>query len=414
MKKIITFLFALVPLMGYAQYDNEWIQKSKNLITNARPYLNGYCFAPTENLVYAHEFILEDDIDNLDPNRRLLRDSLVYTIPTTRKAKMFGLIVATVNPNAVYKEDCQELQLNFNSKICDAYRTINEEDFTGIVKQAVLTAKFVHNTQIGYTQNETTLYRGGEYELIGDNNAGTGHTAKLTVLADPICTIEPLENNESSYTINNTCAFSVKIGSGYPYADRLKDYQKGEMVATITDAEGNLVYTETHKLDASADSLKMEFFKGNDQKIYLTSTKYTLRLSGPLLKEDLVITKEVSANFYRLKNAIDEAQALADTINSNPLYASLAKYAEDLVSAISNVTPCLEYSVHEQDKIDKAAESLAKLVDETNDAMSRVSSVDAVTTNGTTTTVKRIINGKVIITTKDHNYDVQGIEASLP
>lgn len=411
MKRLIILLFAIAPLMSYAQQDSEWVQKAKfAILKQSGPCLDGHFFMPTENLLYAHESGIQDTPAFLDTNAHLLSDSSSYQLPASRNAVLFGTFAASAKPNGKFDKDCPELQFKFKNKICNAYRTITEQDFTDDLKLAVQTAKFLEKVEVIYTQTKITLFRGGEYELISDNNAGNGHTAKLTVLSDPICTVDALENEESSCTMHQACIFSVKIGSGYPYAERLANYQNGEMVVSVTDAQNELVFTDTFKLDASADSIKMEFFTGKDEKLYLTSPKYTCRLSGPLLKEDLVVVKEVAANFDALKNAINDAHVLADSISNNAQYASLAEYAKKLTDAIKDAEPCLKLSVYDQDKIDKAANTLAMLIDDTTEAMNKITSVETVTIDGTNTAAKRIIDGKVLITTNGQTYDIKGIK----
>lgn len=409
MKKILIILFAITPMMGFAQYDNEWIRKIIEDIEKGRPYLKGYCFAPTENVVLAQELGVREIIDDQD-SRRVLRDSSSYRLPASHEVNLFGNFICAVRPHIMYANDCPEYKLKFVTKLGTIYKTIVERNFTEVLKINIDAAKYV-KTDVMESVTDTLIKRGGEYQLTAENNAGTAHEVKLTVLSDPICTLEIVNDHDASYAMHQGSEYVVKIGSGYPYADRLSQYQNGEMIISISNDQNEVIQADTIKLDASADSVKVEFWKPLKKDLLLSSPKYTYRMSGPLLKEDIVLEREVTPFYAALEQAIKDAEALADFISKKPELAGLAEQAKALSDAVDAAKPCLKLSAYEQDKIDSATETLANLVTTTKEKMDQALSIHGVITDvQRNNIVKKVVDGEIRIKTNERTFNLNGIE----
>ncbi len=406
----MSLLFAMLPFTSYAQFNDEWIQDMKADFAGTHKYLDGHCYAPTTNLVYAQEYGLHNAELTEDSLRSVLHGDLTYTLPASHKFVIFTIFSNVPNPKAEYDKESPELKLWFKSRIRTPYESIIDQDYTDGVKMTILELQYAQKLSVNDVFKSKEIYQGGEYQFIAENNAGTSHESHVTVLSDPVCTFRISNDNDSTYTMHGTSSCIIQIGSGYPFADRMKQYQNDEMVFTVRDAQDKVVLTEIIKLDAKSYRDKIEFWKSEEKKMTLSSPKYTYRLSGPLLKQDLVVEREVAPFYTNLKQAINDAEALVDSIRNTSDLANLADHAKSLVNAIEAAKPCLKYSAYDQDKIDEATDRLAQLIKDTKEAIDKVSSIDAVTVNDTSTTVKRIIDGKLRITTNGHTYDPQGIE----
>lgn len=413
MKKILIILFALAPLMGYAEHDNEWIRKVLGSLEEKMYYLKGYFHAPSEEFVYAQEFGLQETRDNDDPTRRIIRDSVSHKLPASHKSALYSYFVYGLKADSTaIPEECPEYTFQFSTEIRDAYRQLQEANYKDNLKQAFLMRRFGKTEPSGSVKLEQVLLRGGEYNLSQKNNVETAHDVKLTVLSDPVCSFEVVPASPAGFTMYQTAQLSVMIGSGYPYADRLSKYQGGEMIFTISDADNEVVRADTFKLDASKDSIKMEFYKGVEEPLLiLTSPKYTYRLSGPLLEEDLVKVIELAPSCSALELAIKDAETLADSISKSPELSKLAEQAKTLKDAVDAAKPCLELSAYEQIKIDNATQTLASLIGTTKEQIDQTLSVRGVTTdvqkNGT---VKKVVDGKIRIITNERTFNLKGIE----
>lgn len=412
MKKLFTLLLALVPMMSYAEHDNAWIEEVLSGLEKNMDYLADYFHAPSEDFVFAQEFGLQDTNADDDPTHRIIRDSVGYKLNDTHRAMLYAYFVYGLKAAKKAPEDCPEYSFQFSTVIRDAYNTLQEKDFTKIIKDALLMRQFESQTQSSIEDIAQVISRGGEYSMSANNNVETAHNVKLTVLADPICSFKVEPAISAGYAMHQTANFEVKIGSGYPYADRLAKYQQGEMVFTIRDAQNEVIKADTFKLDASADSVKMEFFKGRlAQDLPLESTKYTFSLSGPLLEEPIVKVIEVGAYYGALENAIHTAEQLADSIRNTPELTRFEEYAKQLSDAVMAAKPCLEYTVDRQDDIDAAANTLVQLIKTVTDAMTQTVSIDAVTVEAAKKNgVKKIVDGEIRIQADGHTFNLQGIE----
>lgn len=414
MKKILILLFAIAPMMSYAEHDNEWIRKVLGSLEEKMYYLKGYFHAPSEEFVYAQEFGLQETRDNDDPTRRIIRDSVSHKLPASHMSALYSYFVYGLKADSTaIPEECPEYTFQFSTEIRDAYRQLQEANYKDNLKQAFLMRRFGKTEPSGFVKLEQVLLRGGEYNLSQKNNIETAHDVKLTVLSDPICSFEVVPAGSDGFKMNRTAQLSVMIGSGYPYADRLSKYQGGEMIFSITDANNDVVHADTFKLDASEDSIKMEFFKGfAEQETILTSPKLTYRLSGPLLEEDLVKVVEVAPDYAFLEQAIKDAEALADSISKTPELTKLAEEAKALKDAVDAAKPCLKLSAYEQIKIDNATQTLASLIGTTKEQIDQTLSVRGVTNNGAQRNgiVKKVVDGEIRIITNERTFNLKGIE----
>lgn len=417
MKKILILLFAIAPMMGYAEHDNEWIRKVLGSLEEKMDYLKGYFHAPSEEFVYVQEFGLQETITDdayEDPTHRIIRDSVSHKLPASHMSTLFSYFVFALKADSTaIPEQCPENSFQISTAIRDAYRTLKDEDYAKTaVKPALLLRHFGKMEPSGFEKMKQVLLRGGEYNMSASNNLETAHDVKLTVLSDPICSFDVEPAGSDGFKMNRTACLRIMIGSGYPYADRISKYQGGEMIFSITDANNDVVHADTFKLDASEDSIKMEFFKGfAEQETILTSPKLTYRLSGPLLEEDLVKVVEVAPDYAFLEQAIKDAEALADSISKTPELTKLAEEAKALKDAVDAAKPCLELSAYEQMKIDGATQTLSNLIGTTKEKIDQTLSVRGVTTdvqkNGT---VKKVVDGEIRIITNERTFNLKGIE----
>lgn len=410
MKKILILLFAIAPMMCFAQTNDEWVQQMIERIEEAHPYMKGYCLVPTKNIVCAQEVGVHEIIDGQDPIRRVLRDSSSYRLPASHEVNLFGNFISAVRPHVEYADDCPEYKLKFVTKLGTIYKTTVERKFTEELKINIDAIKYFDKTDVEESVSDTIIKRGGEYRLTTENNAGNAHEVKLTVLSDPICTLEISNDHDASYAMHNASEYVVKIGSGYPYADRLAQYQNGEMIISISNDQNEVIHADTIKLDASADSVKVEFWKPLKKDLLLSSPKYTYRMSGPLLKEDIVLEREVAPFYAALEQAIKDAEALADSISKKTEFASLAEQAKALNEAVVAAKPCLKYSAYEQDKIDQATETLANLISTTKKMMDEALAIHVITIDVPKNNRKKIIDGEIRIVTNERTFNLQGIE----
>lgn len=414
MKKLLVFLFAIAPMMSYAEsteHDNEWIQEAKGRICNFMPFLKDYLHAPSEEFVYGQEFGVQDTHTLKDPSHQIINGDMTYQLQPDRQAMLLGHFIFTIkgNTTAVPKE-CPERGFEFYTEIRNAYKTAKDYDHSSTVKDAVDARQFQHKDNTAEHILSFELDRGGEYLLNATNNVGTSHQSKLTVLSDPICAMDVVSNDASGFTMHKSVTCLAMIGSGYPYTDRLSKYQNGEMLFTIHDANNQEVAAVTFKLDASVDSLKMEFFKKyRDDLMILSSPKYTFRFSGPLLQEDIVIVKEVAPLYENLEMAINDAEELIDAIRNNADFADLEEYAKALSDAVEAAKPCLQLTAYEQEAIDNATETLATLINATKEAMEKAS-IHPVTTDAPKTGIKKVVDGEIRIITDERTFNLKGIE----
>lgn len=414
MKKLLVFLFVIAPMMSYAEsteHDNEWIQKVKGRICNYKPFLKDYLHAPSEEFVYGQEFGVQDTHTLNDPSHQIINGDMTYQLKPDRQAMLSGHFIFTIKANnkAVPKE-CPERDFEFYNEIRNAYKTVKDNDFSEFIKWAVDARPFQSQENIGDHTITIDLDRGGEYLLNANNNVGTSHQSKLTVLSDPICAMDVVSNDASGFTMHKSVTCLAMIGSGYPYTDRLSKYQNGEMLFTIHDANNQEVAAVTFKLDASVDSLKMEFFKKyRDDLMILSSPKYTFRFSGPLLQEDIVIVKEVAPLYENLEMAINDAEELIDAIRNNAEFADLEEYAKALSDAVEAAKPCLQLTAYEQEAIDNATEALATLINATKEAMDKAP-IHPVTTDAPKTGIKKVVDGEIRIITDERTFNLKGIE----
>ena len=350
------------------------------------------------------------DIDN-DSKFHVNADNLTYTLDRSTNTALKFDIIFRIKKNAakVKPEDRVEYGYEFSAKISDAYDLISSGDYTESIRTAIEKSQYSEATLPEHCT--TDIRRGGEYFVEAINNLETGFSHPLTVLSEPTVNLSVKGTAENNNIIMHyNIPITTLIASGYPYSDRLADYQSGEMMLTIIDANNKNVYQDTMKLEASADKLKLEYMINKEIFFVAASTKYTFKLSGPLLKEDIVIEKEVVANHEALEGAIMEAKELSDSIMKAPDLAEFKENAEALAKAAEEAKAGLKLTVYEQDKIDKLALDLFKMIDDTREAIKEKSGITGITTNEKKTAVKSIENGQIVIKRNNRTYNTQGME----
>ena len=411
MKKSLLVIFCLAALLPQTvnAENSDWVEKSIETLKKKYSGFDVHPYAPTNEFIYMMECFMID-IDN-DSKFHVNADNLTYTLDRSTNTALKFDIIFRIKKNAakVKPEDRVEYGYEFSAKISDAYDLISSGDYTESIRTAIEKSQYSEATLPEHCT--TDIRRGGEYFVEAINNLETGFSHPLTVLSEPTVNLSVKGTAENNNIIMHyNIPITTLIASGYPYSDRLADYQSGEMMLTIIDANNENVYQDTMKLEASADKLKLEYMINKEVYFVAASPKYTFKLSGPLLKEDIVIEKEVVANYAALEGAIMEAKELSDSIKTTPGLKEFKANAEALKKAAEEAKAGLKLTVYEQDKIDQLALDLFKLIDDTRDAINEKSGIIGIVTDEKKTAVKSIENGQIVIKRNNRTYTIQGIE----
>ena len=410
MKKSLLAIFCLAALLPQTvnAENSEWVEKTFARLKDMYSGFDVKPYAPTDEFVYMHEFfVTENDIDN---KLHINADNLTYTLDRNKKTELCSVVTFVIkrDKSKVKPEEREEYGYEFSTKISNAYDPIIEGDFIDNIHQGLELSQFAD--QFLDPRCKALISRGGEYFMEVSNNLETGFSHPLTVLSEPTVNVSVRGSGEEDITMHKNMRINAIIASGYPYSDRLADYQSGEMVFSILNANNEEVFHDIMKLEASADSLKLEYLINKDFIDAAASPKYTFKMSGPLLKEDIVIEKEVLANYEALDGAIKAAEELSDSIMNAPDLEEFKENAEALAKAAEEAKAGLKLTVYEQDKIDKLALDLFKMIDDTREAIKEKSGITGITTNEKKTAVKSIENGQIVIKRNNRTYNTQGME----
>ena len=416
MKNLLISIFCLAALlpqtvnaMNPRKDDPKWVEKNIEQLKKQYSGFDVHPYAPTNEFIYMMECFMID-IDN-GSKFHVNADNLTYTLDRSKTTVLKIASEFRIKKNAakVKPEDRVEYGYEFSAKIRNAYDLISSGDYTENIRTAIEKSKY--SDAILPELCTAEIHRGGEYFVEAINNLETGYSHPLTVLSEPTVNLSVKGTAENNNIIMHyNIPITTLIASGYPYSDRLADYQSGEMMLTIIDANNENVYQDTMKLEASADKLKLEYMINKEIFFVAASPKYTFKLSGPLLKEDIVIEKEVVANHEALEGAIMEAKELSDSIKTTPGLKEFKANAEALKKAAEEAKAGLKLTVYEQDKIDQLALDLFKLIDDTRDAINERSGITGIVTDEKKTAVKSIENGQIVIKRNNRTYTIKGIE----
>lgn len=422
MKKFRLLLLSMAVSMAYgcyAQTNTDWTLSATERLANGFPYLSDYLSAPTNGLVYAQEFSFANSEDVENNNYHILTEDQTHKLDRTMNNGVFSHFVLVVNnDNSIPVAERPEMDLEFKSLLTSAYKdTVFFADYTEFLQNNVNATVFLGNIVVSSTADLAPMPkvgRGGEYYTSIQNNIGTSHETHLTLTADPCCSLDISNDLDWGFMMSSMANIKVFIASGYPYADRLSDYQSGEVKLSVLDANDVEAYTASFPLEASADSLLLEYVIDTKSEMFVTSPKYTFKLSGPMLAEDIVITREALPNLLALNEAILEAETLSESILNDPDLVDLVELATQLKDAAEGSKQYLNLTAYEQDMIDSAANSLKENIDYVRQKMQEhtgdnPTAIETVNSAVNQTTDKRMFDGQMLIFHKGVTYDARGV-----
>lgn len=382
MKKIRLLLTALASMLAigsYAQTEDPWVEQAKaNLIySKGLEEFSDYVKDINGSFVYLHSFSYSQGEDVKNEIYHPIREDL--TIEHDRKVELLVRPIFAFSMKS-YKsmpvDDRPELQMEFASIMNDAYPVVPmySRFYKDLVNQTFTLLKLQGGDTSTATPDKVNITKGGEYELYVYRNAAVpfdiDHQVKLKVYTKPECLVDILTDEETGFTMNSTVGVKVTIASGFPYEERVSDYETGEMKLTVRDADNKVIGSTTFKLNADPQRTRMEYVVEDLNYLEVKSTKFTFELSGPLLKDGpLVITKETEPNLRKLKEAIELANNTASIIMGNNLKYYLAYKADQLKEKAEKASECLKLPLSKQAEIDKAEKELTEL---TNSVLSAI------------------------------------------
>ena len=371
MKKIRLLLTALASMLAigsYAQAEDDWAENAKQELIKVPGYTElGDYFNMSPTFVYLQEFGFAAEDRVIRPIRETEK---TVKLEDRSMGLQIGLYCAfLLNPDKkILEEDRPELNWGMYTAVkndCPLIPVLKRLDIESHVAQSWGTMQFSNSTKESPQafMDAYAIDKGGDYTVIAMKDAKkevVDHQMHLTVKSDAECLVD-VGFKHKGFVLGDEGTVQAIIASGYPYVDRLSDYQNKKMTFSIYDAEGKTVLSpQDINLNADPDKTLQEYVVESERYSFkLTSTKYTFKISGPLLKEDLVITKEVEPDFSELNAAIEEAEALCDEIMNDPVKASLyANKVEALKKRIENAKECLKLKVDKQEEINTAATAL--------------------------------------------------------
>lgn len=376
--------FYIIGHYSGAYTGNVWVNKMKSQIIQNPIWANlgDYLYAPTDEMVYIHQF--EYCVGEVgDPRNIILKEESV-SLPVDRKktTEIHEHCIYTFKPKStVPLEDRPEYQYTFSSYMTDAYAdTIFTRDETSDMQKMLSLSYGASSESIRQAPAPTFLSRGGEYIVETRNNAGSGHKTKLTLTCDPDCNVEHVGGTR----MGEQYEIKVTIASGYPY--NVKDYQGKKMHLSVFDADNKaIINNKEFVINASADSTKMEFVKPYSQKFGVNSTKFTIKLSGDLLKEEKVVTFDAQPNYVALEEAIQIAESICNEIlNKHALYVYNVNILKNAIEKAKNGLNLFAYQQNEinqyckdlVDVITSVQEDMKKKFVEVNDAKGLKDAID--------------------------------------
>ena len=410
MKKLCLLLVALVSATSFAQQcDNEWIQKIKTTsLTTMHPTFVDYFYAPTEEMVYLLDFgmLKNRDKDDLYNDMKPLKDTTIYQWQREDITEIHDFFSLYIKPNKDVKPlERPEANVELQSVLSTPYDTLIHRVYNEKIITQLKGGEFASKDIVLKDDDKIVIQKGGEYKMNVIDNVNNSSEANMTVLCDPLC---DLVQESDSLTMHCLAPFHVFIGSGYPYADRISDYQNGEMYLSILNLDDKEIYADTLKLEASADSLLMEYVIKKSINYQVNSPKVTFKLSGPLLKEDIVIEKEAQPYFVFLNEAIDMAEELCDSIKDVP---ALAEYDKLLKEGIEAAKASHELTAYEQKQIDDATDALKATMEATIAAKKELDDANGIEVINATPAKKAekvMKDGQIEIRSMGRKYNAQG------
>lgn len=421
MKKFRILLFAMASTLAfgsYAQTDTDWTQDAAGRLANTYPYLGDYINVATEGMVFAQEFSFANSEDVNNNNYHILAEDQTHKLDRTMDNGVFSHFALVVNHDKTTPlEERPELNLEFTSLLTNAYQdTVFYADYHEYLENNVKATYFLSSLVVGALTDLAPMPkagRGGEYYTSVKNNVGTSRETHLTLTADPACTLGVTENDDWGFMMSTMANINVFIASGYPYADHLSDYQSGEVKLSVLDANDVEAYSATFPLEASADSLLLEYVINTETEMLVTSPKYTFKLSGPMLTEDIVITREALPDLRALNNAIYEAETLCDSIMNDPELADFVDLATQLKDAAESSKAYLTLTAYEQDQIDSAASLLKDNIEYVRQAIQEhednPTTIETISNAASQAAGKRMANGQLLILHNGITYDARGV-----
>lgn len=360
-----------VRLRGHFSGTYTWVDQAKSLIQKQEQYADfaDYIYtAPTEKMVYLQQFEFFQGSDFTS----LKEDSLSLPFDRNIRSGVNSIFTYVLKPEPnvpveeqIPAEERPEYSYKFSSYLKDAYaNTLSKEDVADDVQALLQTVYFLSNSQATDKSAITLIDRGGEYILEADNNLGTGHKKKLTLTCDPDCNVK----HAGGSRMGEYFEVKVNIASGYPYD--VEDYQGKKMHLSVFDADNKPVVNNAEfAINASADKAKMEYVMSYSQKFWLKSTKFTIKLSGDLLKEEKVVTFDALPNYVALEEAIQIADSICNEIREK--HALYVYNVNILKNAIVIAKEGLNLSAFQQSEINQYCKDLVDVIKSVQEDMKK-------------------------------------------
>lgn len=380
--------FYIIGHYSGAYTGDVWVNKMKNRLQNTEGYapFADDIYAPTKKMLYLQQF----EFLQLSPNdtkyTALKEDEQTVHLDRNVENRINSIFTFVLKPEPnvpveeqIPAEERPEYSYTFSSKLTDANaKTISEGNFANDVQGMLKEVYRLSQEQVKNSGVQTSINRGGEYFMEADNSLGTGHKKKLILTSDPYCGVEHVGGSKmgESYEVR------VVITSGYPY--NVKDYQGKKMYLSVFDADNKAIVGNL-ELAINASDDKMEYVMTHNQKFWLNSTKFTIKLSGDLLKEEKVVTFDALPNYDALEDSIQIAESLCNEIlekhalyvyNVNILKNAIVIAKEGLNLSANQQSEIIQYSKDLSNVIKSVQEDMKKGFVEVKDALSLKDAID--------------------------------------